>query len=84
MLQEGDVLFLDECHAMRREMAELLYSAMEDFKISIKPEGGERLITMGLKPFTLVGATRISACCRSQCAPASGRGSICSPTRWMS
>lgn len=57
MLQQGDVLFLDECHAMRRENAEILYSAMEDFKISIKPDGGERLITMGLKPFTLVGAT---------------------------
>ena len=58
MLQQGDVLFLDECHAMRREIAELLYSAMEDFKISIKPDGqSERLISMGLKPFTLVGAT---------------------------
>jgi Holliday junction DNA helicase RuvB len=58
MLQSGDVLFLDECHAMRRELAEMLYSAMEDFKISIKPEGStERLIQMGLKPFTLVGAT---------------------------
>lgn len=57
MLQEDDVLFLDECHAMRREMAEMLYSAMEDFKISIKPDGAERLISMGLKPFTLVGAT---------------------------
>jgi Holliday junction DNA helicase RuvB len=43
---------------MRRELAELLYSAMEDFKISIKPEGStERLIQMGIKPFTLVGAT---------------------------
>jgi Holliday junction DNA helicase RuvB len=57
MLQEGDVLFLDECHALRREMAELLYSSMEDFKISIKPESGERLIMLGLKPFTLIGAT---------------------------
>ena len=57
MLQESDVLFLDECHAMRREIAEMLYSAMENFKISIKPEGSERLIQMGLKPFTLVGAT---------------------------
>ncbi len=57
MLQPGDVLFLDECHAMHREMAEMLYSAMEDFKISIKPEGSEGVISMGLKPFTLVGAT---------------------------
>jgi Holliday junction DNA helicase RuvB len=57
MLQKHDVLFLDECHALKRESAELLYSAMEDFKISIKPEGGERLIEMGLSPFTLVGAT---------------------------
>jgi Holliday junction DNA helicase RuvB len=39
MLQKRDVLFLDECHALKRESAELLYSAMEDFKISIKSEG---------------------------------------------
>src|SRR5271157_1723903 len=42
---------------MRREIAEILYSAMEDFKTSINPDGNECLIQMGLKPFTLVGAT---------------------------
>jgi Holliday junction DNA helicase RuvB len=57
MLQPGDVLFLDECHALRRESAELLYSAMEDFKVSIKPDQSERPITLTLHPFTLVGAT---------------------------
>ena len=57
MLQKSDVLFLDEIHAMRREMAEVLYSAMEDFKISIKTEGSERPIVMSLNTFTLVGAT---------------------------
>jgi Holliday junction resolvasome RuvABC ATP-dependent DNA helicase subunit len=57
MLQDGDVLFLDEVHALRRETAELLYSAMEDFRVSVKPEGSERPISLGLKTFTLVGAT---------------------------
>jgi holliday junction DNA helicase RuvB len=57
MLQDGDVLFLDEVHALRRETAELLYSAMEDFRVSVKPEGSERPISLGLKVFTLVGAT---------------------------
>jgi Holliday junction DNA helicase RuvB len=62
MLQEGDVLFLDECHAMRREIAEMLYLAMEDFKVSIKPDGSERLIQMGLKPFTWLALPPTSAC----------------------
>ena len=61
-LQVYDVLFLDEIHRLKMEMAEILYSAMEDFKISITI-GGEKsgteakAITIPLKPFTLVGAT---------------------------
>lgn len=58
MLQRGDVLFLDEIHALRRELPEMLYSGMEDFKVTIKPEGAEaKPITIALHPFTLVGAT---------------------------
>src|SRR5512147_1244139 len=56
-LQRGDVLFLDEIHALRRELSELLYSAMEDFKVSVKPDGVDKPITLSLHPFTLVGAT---------------------------
>jgi len=57
VLQKGDVLFLDEIHALKRESSELLYGAMEDFKVSIKPEQSDRPITLALYPFTLVGAT---------------------------
>ncbi len=56
-LQRGDVLFLDEIHALKRELSELLYSAMEDFKVSIKPDGVDKPITLSLHPFTLIGAT---------------------------
>ena len=56
-LEDGDVLFLDEIHALRREVAELLYSAMEDFKVSIQLEGREMPITLPVAKHTLVGAT---------------------------
>lgn len=59
MLQRGDVLFLDEVHALRRELAEMLYSGMEDFKISIKTgeDASSKMITMGINKFSLVAAT---------------------------
>ena len=56
-LRMGDVLFLDEIHALKREIAELLYSAMEDFKVSIKLEKGDDVITLPIQRHTLVGAT---------------------------
>jgi Holliday junction DNA helicase RuvB len=58
-LQEGDVLFIDECHRMLADVEEFLYSAMEDFSISISMESGMagRTINLALKRFTLVGAT---------------------------
>jgi Holliday junction DNA helicase RuvB len=58
-LEEGDVLFIDECHRMQADVEEFLYSAMEDFTISINMECGPqgRTITLPLKRFTLVGAT---------------------------
>ena len=58
-LAEGDVLFIDECHRMLAEVEEFLYSAMEDFSISINMESGPqgRIINLPLKRFTLVGAT---------------------------
>jgi Holliday junction DNA helicase RuvB len=58
-LQEGDVLFIDECHRMLPDVEEFLYSAMEDYTVSIAMETGlaGKTITLPLKKFTLVGAT---------------------------
>ena len=58
-LQEGDVLFIDEIHRIPRFIEEILYSAMEDFKLDIVvgSEGSSRSISIELPPFTLVGAT---------------------------
>ena len=58
-LQEGDVLFVDEIHRLNRQVAEVLYPAMEDFAIDIMIGKGAsaRSIRLELPPFTLVGAT---------------------------
>lgn len=55
----GDVLFIDEIHRMPIVVQEVLYSAMEDFKLSIIVGKGTdaRTLTIPLVPFTLVGAT---------------------------
>jgi Holliday junction DNA helicase RuvB len=58
-LSPGDVLFIDEIHRLPRIVEEVLYSAMEDFKISvvIGKDASARSVTLDLPPFTLVGAT---------------------------
>lgn len=58
-LDPGDVLFIDEIHRLPRVVEELLYSAMEDFKINIivSKETSAENLTIPLPPFTLVGAT---------------------------
>ncbi|MHC4605870.1 MAG: Holliday junction branch migration DNA helicase RuvB [Planctomycetota bacterium] len=58
-LGQGDVFFIDEIHRMLPDVEEYLYSAMEDFFITIPVEGGAnaRTINLPLKRFTLVGAT---------------------------
>ena len=58
-LEPGDVLFIDEIHRMPSYIEEILYSAMEDFKLDIiiGGEGQSRNIKIDLPPFTLVGAT---------------------------
>ncbi len=58
-LETGDVLFIDECHRMLPDVEEFLYSAMEDFAVTIAMESGPqgRTINLPLKRFTLVGAT---------------------------
>ena len=58
-LEPNDVLFIDEIHRVPRYIEEVLYSAMEDFKLDIiiGSEGQSRSIKIDLPPFTLVGAT---------------------------
>lgn len=58
-LEPYDVLFIDEIHRIPRYIEEILYSAMEDFKLDIVigSEGQSRSINIDLPPFTLVGAT---------------------------
>src|SRR5215203_3772489 len=58
-LNEGDVLFVDEIHRMARPAEEMLYMAMEDFRVDvIVGKGpGATAIPLELPPFTLVGAT---------------------------
>ncbi|WP_353953765.1 Holliday junction branch migration DNA helicase RuvB [Knoellia sp. S7-12] len=58
-LDEGEVLFLDEIHRMSRAAEEMLYLAMEDFRVDvIVGKGpGATAIPLELSPFTVVGAT---------------------------
>ncbi len=58
-LQTGDVLFIDEIHRLNKNVEEVLYSAMEDFKLDIIIGEGPaaRAIKIDLPKFTLVGAT---------------------------
>ncbi|HEY5230403.1 MAG TPA: Holliday junction branch migration DNA helicase RuvB [Galbitalea sp.] len=58
-LTPGEVLFIDEIHRMARSAEEMLYLAMEDFRIDIMvgKGAGATSITLDLAPFTLVGAT---------------------------
>ncbi|MDJ0557055.1 MAG: Holliday junction branch migration DNA helicase RuvB [Microcoleaceae cyanobacterium MO_207.B10] len=58
-LQKGDVLFIDEIHRLSKMTEEILYPAMEDFRLDITVGQGKTAKTRSipLKPFTLVGAT---------------------------
>ncbi len=58
-LEEGDILFIDEIHRIPRYIEEILYPAMEDFKldITVGSDSTSRHIEIDLPPFTLVGAT---------------------------
>lgn len=58
-LVPGEVLFIDEIHRMTRSAEEMLYLAMEDFRIDIMvgKGAGATSIPLDLAPFTLVGAT---------------------------
>ncbi|HIC95756.1 TPA: Holliday junction branch migration DNA helicase RuvB [Candidatus Bipolaricaulota bacterium] len=58
-LGDGDVLFIDEIHRLRRNVEELLYPAMEEFKLDILIGEGPnaRSLRIDLPRFTLIGAT---------------------------
>ena len=72
-IREGDVLFIDEIHGLPRAVEECLYSAMEEFRISVPQQGFDSLMkqlgmaakkptvqTLDLPRFTVVGATTLS------------------------
>lgn len=58
-LKDGDILFIDEIHRLSRVVEEVLYSAMEDFKLDIVIGKGPaaRSIRLDLPKFTIIGAT---------------------------
>jgi holliday junction DNA helicase RuvB len=58
-LEARDVLFVDEIHRLNRSVEEILYPALEDFRLDIVVGQGPsaRTLTLDLPPFTLVGAT---------------------------
>lgn len=58
-LQDGDILFIDEIHRLNRNVEEVLYSAMEDYKLDIMLGKGPsaRSLRLDLPRFTIIGAT---------------------------
>ena len=58
-IQRGDILFIDEIHRLSRMTEELLYPAMEDFRLDITIGKGQsaRIRSLPIQPFTLIGAT---------------------------
>ncbi len=59
VLSPGDILFIDEIHRMPKIVEEVLYSAMEDYKIDIVigRDSQAKTLNIDLAPFTLIGAT---------------------------
>ena len=58
-IQKGDILFIDEIHRLNKISEEVLYSAMEEYRVSWVIEQGlkARSVNLGIQPFTLIGAT---------------------------
>jgi Holliday junction DNA helicase RuvB len=58
-LQEREVFFIDEIHRLQPDVEEMIYSALEDFRmdILIGTGPGARTVAMDIKPFTAIGAT---------------------------
>ena len=72
-LAEGEVLFLDEIHRMSRSAEEMLYLAMEDFRVDviIGKGPGATAIPLSCRPSRSSGRPPGRACCRRRCATAS-------------
>ncbi len=69
-LNTNDILFIDEIHRLKSNVEEVLYIAMEDYRIDmVMPDGGS--ISIPLQPFTLIGATtqmeRLSTPLKNRC-----------------
>ncbi len=58
-IEEGDILFIDEIHRLKKNLEEVLYSAMEDYSLDLMIGQGPsaKSVKISLSPFTLVGAT---------------------------
>lgn len=58
-LEDGDILFIDEIHRLSRTVEEVLYAAMEDYKLDIMigKGPGARSVRLDLPKFTVIGAT---------------------------
>lgn len=58
-LEDGDILFLDECHRMNKAVMEMLYPALEEFQLHLVMGKGPmaRTMDLDLPRFTLIGAT---------------------------
>ena len=82
-LNPGDVLFIDEIHRMPIPVQEVLYSAMEDYMLSIIVGKGAdaRTLSIPLPPFTLIGATTDAG---NLSAPLRDRFGIILPMRYYS
>ena len=81
-MNEGDVLFVDEIHRMSRPAEEMLYMAMEDFRVDvvIGKGPGATAIPLEIPPFTLVGATTRAGLLGVELTP-EGAGEIASRSR---
>ena len=82
-LKEGEMLFIDEIHRLNKLTEELLYSAMEDFRLDLTmgANRGARCRTINLPKFTLIGATTKLA---SISAPLRDRFGICQKIEFYS
>ncbi len=58
-MQDRDILFIDEIHRLPAAVEEYIYPAMEDYRIDFTLDAGmhAKVVTINLKPFTLIGAT---------------------------
>jgi len=69
-LEPRDILFIDEIHRMPANVEEVLYNAMEHFRVDviIGQGAGAKSINLPVNPFTLVGATTKSGMISAHCA----------------